>query len=198
MAALDPFQICYFMTLLFYPTTLSAIKFFHYISPQQPVYLCNLNIMLCYSKASTLLLCSYIIFTHFCLSLFVFLFSFSSCVGRSSVSCAWLRTDRQTRCLSARNSSRKTAGKSARLPRTKSWSWNCTQSVCGQMDAWLKGWRESGEGEIERMFSYLTFPIIFPIHVITLVKNVSSGVCNFCFTLFLKYLPRDLHPLLYI
>ena len=55
--------------------------------------------------------------------------SFFSCAGKSFVSCAWLRTDRQRRCLSVRNSWRKMAGKSARLPRTRLWSWKCTCSV---------------------------------------------------------------------
>lgn len=123
------------------------------------------------------------------LSLSVFLpWLFYTCVGRSSASCAWPRTDRQTRCLSARNSSRKMAGKSARLPRTKSWSWNCTQSVCGQMDVCLSDEEMQREGEWENVL----FEIFVPshtIHVITLVNNLSSVVCNVCYALFLKYLP---------
>lgn len=104
------------------PNQSQPIKFFHCIAPKQPMY---------------------------CFFLICLLYSPSSCVGRNSASCAWLRTDRRTRCLSARNSSRRMAGKSARLPRMKSWSWNCTQSVCGQMDVWLRGGERQRDGEWE-------------------------------------------------
>lgn len=122
-----------------------------------------------------------------CLSLYFL----SPCVGRSSASCAWLRTDRQTRCLSARNSSRKTAGKSARLPRTKSWSWNCTRSVCGQMDVWLRDGERRREGEWENvlLFEISVHVSSHTIHVTTLVSNVYSRVWNFCSALLLKYVP---------
>lgn len=103
------------------------------------------------SHSSTSFLFLLTLYLHF-LSPSVFLSSVSSCVGRSSASCAWLRTDRRTRCSSARNSSRKTAGKSERLPRTKSWSWNCTQSVCGQMDECLSDGERPRESENEQMF----------------------------------------------
>lgn len=127
----------------------NQIKFFHHIAPKQPMY-CFFLICLLYSPSLpfTLSVC--------------FIFS-SSCVGRNSASCAWLRTDRRTRCLSARNSSRRTAGKSARLPRTKSWSWNCTQSVCGQMDVWLRGGERQRDGEWEND-SIWNFCSCFQLH----------------------------------
>lgn len=79
--------------------------------------------------------------------------SYVDFAGRNSVSCAWLKTDKGTKCFSARNSSRRTAGKSARQPRMKSWSWNCTQAVGGQMDEWLTGSeRQRAKGETDLIF----------------------------------------------
>lgn len=103
----DPFQI----ECLFQQANLIQLNYFIQAYPKQlrPIYSMLVSQIHLFAVCFSFSLC---------LSFFS---SWLSCVGRNSASCAWRRTDRRTRCLSVRNSSRRMAGKSARLPRTKSW-----------------------------------------------------------------------------